>query len=59
MGKMPGRWWTKWEDRSECFDENGTFIGDREQSATSRTFLAISHDWMDKEELDKLERIMR
>jgi serine/threonine protein kinase len=29
LGKLPDRWWTKWEDRSQYFDENGTFIGDR------------------------------
>ena len=28
LGELPDRWWTKWEDKSEYFDENGTFIGD-------------------------------
>jgi serine/threonine protein kinase len=29
LSKLPDRWWTKWEGRSEYFEENVTLIGDR------------------------------
>jgi serine/threonine protein kinase len=60
LGKLPDRWWTKWEDRSEYFDENGTFIGDRTRlSPVSGMFLKISSDRMEGEELKELEGVMR
>ncbi|KAF8075210.1 kinase-like domain-containing protein [Lyophyllum atratum] len=29
LGKLPQRWWTRWAERREYFDENGVFLGDR------------------------------
>jgi len=60
LGQLPDRWWTKWEDRSEYFDENGTFIRDRpEISPVSEKFLHIPPDRMEGEELEELERVIR
>ncbi|KAF9463673.1 kinase-like domain-containing protein [Collybia nuda] len=60
LGKLPDKWWTKWEDRSEYFDENGMFIVDKKISpAASRNFLSIPSNWMDEEELNELEIIVR
>jgi len=60
LGKLPDRWWTKWGDRSEYFDENGTFVGDRTKlPPVSGKFLKIPSDRMEKEELEGLERIIR
>jgi serine/threonine-protein kinase SRPK3 len=60
LGKLPDRWWTKWEDRSEYFDENGTFIGDTKKLLrVSGKFLQIPSDRMDGEELEELERVFR
>ncbi|KAG6893518.1 hypothetical protein C0992_009692, partial [Termitomyces sp. T32_za158] len=25
FGKLPERWWTKWENRNQYFEEDGTF----------------------------------
>jgi len=33
LDKLLDGWWTKWEDRSGYFDENGTFIGDSQESS--------------------------
>ena len=60
LGKLPDRWWTKWEDRSEYFDENGTFIGDRTKlPPVSGKLLKIPSDRMEMEELKGLERVIR
>ena len=60
LGKLPDRWWTKWVDRSEYFDENGTFIGDRTKlPPVSGKFLKIPSDRMETEELQGLERVIR
>ncbi|KAJ6613433.1 kinase-like domain-containing protein [Mycena sp. CBHHK59/15] len=60
LGKLPDRWWTKWEDRSEYFDENGTFIGDGTKlPPVSGKFLKIPSDRMEGEELKELERVIR
>jgi serine/threonine-protein kinase SRPK3 len=60
LGKLPDRWWTKWEGRSEYFDENGTFIGDRMKlPPVSGKFLKIPSDRMEGEELKELERVIR
>ena len=60
LGKLPDRWWTKWEDRSEYFDENGTFIGDRMKlPLVSGKFLKIPSDRMEGEELKELESLIR
>jgi serine/threonine-protein kinase SRPK3 len=59
LGKLPDIWWTKWEDRSEYFDENGTFIEDRTKlPPVSGKFLKIPSDRMKGEELKELETIM-
>ncbi|KAF8509959.1 kinase-like domain-containing protein [Gautieria morchelliformis] len=60
LGKLPDRWWTKWEDRSEYFDENGSFIGDRTKlPLTSGQFLKMHSDRMEMEELEGLEKLIR
>jgi serine/threonine protein kinase len=60
LGKLPDRWWTKWEDRSEYFDENGTFIGDRTKlPPISGNFLKIPSDRMEGDELKELEGVIR
>jgi hypothetical protein len=60
LGKLPDRWWTKWEDRSQYFDENGTFIGDRTKlPRVSGKFLKIPPDRMEAKELEELERVIR
>jgi len=60
LGKLPDRWWTKWEDRSQYFDESGTFIGDRTKlSPVSGKFLKIPPDRMEAKELEELERVIR
>ena len=60
LGKLPDRRWTKWVDRSEYFDENGTFIGDRTKlPPVSGKFLKIPSDRMEMEELQELERVIR
>jgi hypothetical protein len=60
LGKLPDRWWTKWEDRSLYFDENGTFIGDRTKlPPVSGKFLKIPPDRMEPKELEELERVIR
>ena len=60
LGKLLDRWWTKWEDRSEYFDENGLFIGDRTKlPPISGQFLKISSDRMETEELEGLEKLIR
>ena len=47
LGKLLDRWWTKWEDRSEYFDKNGLFIGDRTHFLhASGKFLKIPSDRM-------------
>jgi serine/threonine-protein kinase SRPK3 len=60
LGKLPDRWWTKWEDRSEYFDKNGTFIGDRKRlTPVSGKLLKIPSDRMEGEELKELESVIR
>ena len=60
LGKFPDRWWAKWEDKSEYFDENGTFIGDRKWlTPASGKLLKISSDRMEGEELEELESVIR
>ena len=60
LGKLPERWWTKWEDRSQYFDENGTFIGDRTKlSPVSGRFLKMCPNRMEAKELEGLERVIR
>ena len=60
LGKLPDRWWAKWVDRSEYFDENGTFIGDKTKlPPVSGKFLKIPSDRMEMEELEGLERVIR
>lgn len=60
LGKLPDRWWTKWEDRSEWFDECGAFVADREKlPPASGKFLKIPSDRMEGEELKELERVIR
>jgi serine/threonine protein kinase len=60
LGKLPDRWWTKWEDRSEYFDENGTFVGDRTKlPPLLGTFLKIPSDRMQGEELEEFETVIR
>jgi len=60
LGKLPDRWWTKWEDRTKYFDENGTFNGDRRRlSSVSGNFIKISSDRMEGEELKELESVMQ
>ncbi|KAF8485404.1 kinase-like domain-containing protein [Gautieria morchelliformis] len=60
LGKLPDRWWTKWEDRSEYFDDNGSFIGDRRKlPPVSGKFLKIHSDRMEMEELEGLEKLIR
>ncbi|KIM86333.1 hypothetical protein PILCRDRAFT_65075 [Piloderma croceum F 1598] len=60
LGKFPDGWWTKWEDRSEYFDEDGTFIGDwTKLPPVSGKFLKIPSARMEKEELKELERVIR
>ena len=59
LGKFPDKWWTTWEDRSEYFDENGTFIGDRKiLTLASGKFLKIFTDRMEGE-LKELESVTR
>jgi serine/threonine-protein kinase SRPK3 len=60
LGKLPDRWWTKWEDRSQYFDENGKFIGDLKMlPPVSGKFLKIPPDRMEAKELKELERVIR
>jgi serine/threonine protein kinase len=60
LGKLPDRWWTKWEDRSEYFDEDGIFIGDRTKlPPVSGKLLKIPSDRMEMEELKGVERVIR
>ncbi|KAF8485412.1 kinase-like domain-containing protein [Gautieria morchelliformis] len=60
LGKLPDRWWTKWEDRSEYFDENGSFIGDRTRLLPiSGKLLWIHSHRMEMEELKVLEKLIR
>jgi serine/threonine-protein kinase SRPK3 len=60
LGKLPDRWWTKWEDKSEYFDEDGTFTGDGTKlPLVSGKFLKIPSDRMEREELKELERVIR
>ncbi|KAF8482197.1 kinase-like domain-containing protein [Gautieria morchelliformis] len=60
LGKLPDRWWTRWEDRSEYFDENGSFIGDRTKlPPISGKFLKIPSDRMEMEELEGVEKLIR
>ncbi|KAF8488915.1 kinase-like domain-containing protein [Gautieria morchelliformis] len=60
LGKLPDRWWTKWEDRSEYFDENGLFIGDRTHfPGVSGQFLKMPSERMETEELEGLEKLFR
>ena len=60
LGELPDGWWTKWEDKSEYFDENGTFIGDMTKlPPVSGKFLKIPSDRMGMEELKGLERVIR
>jgi serine/threonine protein kinase len=60
LGKLPERWWTKWEDRSQYFDENGMFIGDRTKlSPVSGRFLKMRPNRMEAKELEGLERVIR
>jgi hypothetical protein len=59
LGKLPDRWWTKWEDRSEYFDENATFVGDRTKlPPLIGKFLKIPSDRMEGE-LKEFERVIR
>ena len=58
LGKLLDRWWMKWEDRSEYFNENGLFIGDRTHFPhASGKFLKIPSDRMEMEELEGLEKL--
>ncbi|KAF8521833.1 kinase-like domain-containing protein [Gautieria morchelliformis] len=60
LGKLPDRWWSKWEDRLEYFDENGSFIGDRTKlPPISGKFLKMPSDRMEMEELEGLEKLIR
>jgi hypothetical protein len=60
LGKLPDRWWSKWEDRSEYFDENVTFIQDRTKFPRGLgMFLKIHSDRMKGEELKEFERVIR
>ena len=60
LGKLPDKWWTKWADRSEYFDDNATFIGDETKlSPVSGKFLKIASDRMGMEELKGLEKVIR
>ena len=60
LGKLPDRWWTKWEDRSQYFDENGMFTGDRSKlPEVSGKFLKMPPDRMEGKELEEFERVIR
>ena len=60
LGKLPDRWCTKQEDKSEYFDKNGTFIGDRMKlPPVSGKFVKIPSDRMEMEGLEGLERLIR
>lgn len=60
LGKLPDRWWTKWEDRSQYFDENGMFIGDRSKlPVVSGKFLKMPPNRMEGKELEEFERVIR
>ena len=59
-GKLPDKWWTKWANRSEYFDDNVTFIGDKTKlPPVSGKFLKIASDRMEMEELKGLEKVIR
>ncbi|KAF8524494.1 kinase-like domain-containing protein [Gautieria morchelliformis] len=60
LGKLPDRWWTKWEDRSEYFDENGLFLGNWTNfQHVPGQFLHIPSDRMEMEELEGLKKLIR
>lgn len=60
LGKLPERWWTTWENRSEFFDEDGTLTADRKKLPRgSVRFLKISSSRMGEKELIELEKVLR
>ncbi|KAH7906664.1 kinase-like domain-containing protein [Hygrophoropsis aurantiaca] len=58
LGKLPDRWWSKWDDRTEWFDDSGTLIGDAKMGG-KRMLVKISCPRMEEEEIEDFEDLIR
>lgn len=59
LGNLPERWWTRWDERAEYFDEQGEWIGDNKSlSSVSRTLIKF-RGRLSNEELVGFEQMMR
>lgn len=59
LGKLPEKWWNKWSEKSEYFDESGKFVGDNTRlPPVSGNLLKIFPNRMADDELSELRRII-
>ena len=60
LGKLPDRFWTKWEERAEYFDEEAHFIGNtRLLPPVTGQFIKIYSDRMSPEDVAAFEELAR
>lgn len=60
LGKLPDRFWTKWEERAEYFDDEGRFIGNTKLlPPVTGQFIKIYSDRMPPEEVTAFEELAR
>lgn len=60
LGKLPDRFWNKWEERMEYFDDEGHFIGDTKLlPPITGQFVKIYSDRMSPEEVATFEELAR
>ncbi|KAF8067644.1 kinase-like domain-containing protein [Lyophyllum atratum] len=58
LGKLPQRWWTRWADRAEYFDEDGLLVVDRNMVLGKFVKDAVRRG-MSEEEFAAFERLLR
>ena len=58
LGKLPQRWWTTWSDRAEYFNEDGTFLGDKNKPPPSLGMI-LSLCGMSEAELEALVNLLK
>jgi serine/threonine-protein kinase SRPK3 len=60
LGKLPERWWSKWADRRQYFDDNGSWVADHEiPFKFSEQLIKVRASRMDEQEKMWFERMIR
>ncbi|KAH6877435.1 kinase-like domain-containing protein [Coprinopsis sp. MPI-PUGE-AT-0042] len=59
FGKLPERWWSRWEKRSEYFDDEGRWIGEKESPSPPRALCTgISATFLSESEKEAFREVL-